>query len=68
LISQPTEFAMPKWVLISESCHTEFQQSQVSYSSMDSYNVPSKPELPSNTCVCPSCGCSGVCRRTDWVY
>jgi hypothetical protein len=63
-----TESNMAKWVLICESCRTEFQQSQVSYSEMDSYNVPLKPKLPSNTCTCLSCGHTAAYRRTDWVY
>ena len=59
---------MPKWVLICVKCSAEFQQSQVSYDERDSYNVPLKPELPSNTCVCPNCGYSAPYQRTDWIY
>src|ERR1700761_3803572 len=68
LAHQHYRFDMPKWVLICQSCRTEFQQSQVSYSSMDSYSVPLKPELPSNSCTCPSCGHIAAYRRTDWIY
>jgi hypothetical protein len=59
---------MPNWILICVNCKAEFQHTRINDVGIANFYLPLKPELPQNTCTCPSCGYTAVYERTDLIY
>ena len=66
-LSQYETRYMPMWVLECHHCNADFNESKISDSGFATFNIPVKPEMPSELC-CPNCGEKSTYYRNDFVY
>jgi hypothetical protein len=59
---------MPIWVLICDRCKSEFVYSQLRVTVKRTTREPAKPHPIGNQNVCPTCGHSGMYKRTDFDF